>query len=175
VPDSFLGHLQRFCATNCLCCSSKCFWNLFEGKKTQSSWKTNEEPLNAIKEHIQNFPVFKSHYMGQVAQLVLWLATGWTIRGSNPDGGEIFRTSPDRPWGPPSLMYNGYRVFPRSRKQSGRDAGPLSHPKLSIFIAYQKCDRPVLNVGFHNFGTRQVDTYIWKDTIASRGSQEATP
>jgi len=26
--------------------------------------------------------------------------------------GEIFRTSPDRPWSPPSLLYNGYRVFP---------------------------------------------------------------
>jgi hypothetical protein len=23
--------------------------------------------------------------------------TGWTVRGSNPDGGEIFRTCPDRP------------------------------------------------------------------------------
>jgi len=27
-------------------------------------------------------------------------------------GGEIFRTHPDRPWGPPSLLYNGYQVFP---------------------------------------------------------------
>ena len=26
------------------------------------------------------------------------------------EGGEIFR--PGRPWGPPSLLYNGYRVFP---------------------------------------------------------------
>ena len=26
-------------------------------------------------------------------------------------GGEIFSTPPDRPWGPPSLLYNGYRVF----------------------------------------------------------------
>jgi len=26
-------------------------------------------------------------------------------------GGEIFRTRPDRPWGPPGLLYNGYRVF----------------------------------------------------------------
>jgi len=25
---------------------------------------------------------------------------------------EIFRTCPDRPWGTPSLLYNGYRVFP---------------------------------------------------------------
>jgi len=28
-----------------------------------------------------------------------------------PVGGEIFRTRPDRPWGPPTLLYNGYRVF----------------------------------------------------------------
>jgi hypothetical protein len=27
-------------------------------------------------------------------------------------GCEIFLTRPDRPWGPPSLLYNGYRVFP---------------------------------------------------------------
>ena len=38
---------------------------------------------------------------------------GWTVRGSNRGGGEIFRTCPDRPWGPPSLPHNGYRVFPR--------------------------------------------------------------
>jgi hypothetical protein len=34
------------------------------------------------------------------------------VQGSNPSGGEIFRTRPDRPWSPPSLLYNGYRVFP---------------------------------------------------------------
>ena len=40
------------------------------------------------------------------AQSVSRLATGWTVRGSNPDGwGEIFRTRPDRLWGPPSLLY----------------------------------------------------------------------
>ena len=27
-------------------------------------------------------------------------------------GGEIFRIRPDWPWGPPSLLYNSYRVFP---------------------------------------------------------------
>jgi hypothetical protein len=35
--------------------------------------------------------------------------TGWTVRGSNPGGGEIFRTRSEWPWGPPSLLYNGYR------------------------------------------------------------------
>jgi len=29
-----------------------------------------------------------------------------------PVGGEIFRVRSDRPWGPPSLLYNGYRVSP---------------------------------------------------------------
>jgi len=32
--------------------------------------------------------------------------------GSNPGGGEIFRTLPDMPCGPLSLLYNWYRVFP---------------------------------------------------------------
>jgi hypothetical protein len=47
-----------------------------------------------------------------------------TVRGSNPDGGEIFRTCPDRPWGPPSLLYSGYRVFTGRKVWPGRDADP---------------------------------------------------
>ena len=46
-----------------------------------------------------------------IARSVQRLATGWTVRGSNPGGGEIFRTHPHRPWSPPSLLYNGFRVF----------------------------------------------------------------
>jgi len=38
--------------------------------------------------------------------------------------GEIFRTCPDRPWGPPSLLYNRYRVFPGGEERPGRDADP---------------------------------------------------
>ena len=51
------------------------------------------------------------------------IATRWTVRGSNPSGGEIFRTLPERPWGPPSLLYNGYRVFP-----GGKAAGAWRRP-----------------------------------------------
>ena len=40
----------------------------------------------------------------------------------NPVGSEIFRTCPDRPWVPPSLLYNGYRVFPGGKERPGRDA-----------------------------------------------------
>ena len=51
-------------------------------------------------------------------------ATGWTVWGSNPGGGEIFRTCPDWPWGPPSLLYYVYRVFPGGKEQLGHDADP---------------------------------------------------
>jgi hypothetical protein len=61
-----------------------------------------------------------------IAQSVQRLATGWKVRGSNPDGGEIFRTFPDRPWGLPSLLYNGYRVFPRVK--GGRGMTLTTHP-----------------------------------------------
>jgi hypothetical protein len=37
---------------------------------------------------------------------VVDLVTRWT----NPGVGENFRTRLDRPWGPPNLLYNGYRV-----------------------------------------------------------------
>ena len=42
------------------------------------------------------------------------VATRYGIDGPGIEawwGGEIFRTCPDRPRGPPSLLYNGYRVF----------------------------------------------------------------
>jgi len=47
--------------------------------------------------------------------------------------GEIFRTCPDRPWGPPSLLYNGYRVFPRGKGRPGRDAEPSS-PSIAVVM-----------------------------------------
>jgi len=52
------------------------------------------------------------------------MATAWTVWESNPGGGEIFRTCPDRPWGPSSLLCNGYRVFPGGKERPGRDADP---------------------------------------------------
>jgi len=62
--------------------------------------------------------------VARVTQSVYRLATGWTVRGSNPGGGEIFRTFPDRLWGPCNLLYNGYRVFSGGKERPGRDADP---------------------------------------------------
>ena len=67
-----------------------------------------------------------------IAQSVKRLATGWTVRRSNPGRGEIFRTRPDRIWGPPSLLYNGYWVSFPGVKQSGRgvDHTPTSSAEV---------------------------------------------
>jgi len=62
--------------------------------------------------------------VGPAAQSVQRLSTGWTVWGSNPGGGKIFPTCPDPPQGPPSLLYNGYRVFPGGKEQPGSDADP---------------------------------------------------
>jgi hypothetical protein len=42
------------------------------------------------------------------------IATRYGLEGPGIETsrGEIFHTCPDRPWGPPSLLYNGYRVLP---------------------------------------------------------------
>ena len=54
-----------------------------------------------------------SRGVGRNSSVGIAVPTGWTFHGSNPGGGEIFRTRPDRPWGPPSLLYDGYRIsFP---------------------------------------------------------------
>ena len=50
---------------------------------------------------------------------------GWTVRGTNPGACEIFRACPDRLWGPPNLLYNGYRVSLPAVQGSGRG---LDHP-----------------------------------------------
>ena len=62
------------------------------------------------------------------------IATGYGLEGpgSNPGGGEIFRNSPDRPWGPPSLLYNGYRVFPVGKERPVRDADPLTPSSAAV-------------------------------------------
>ena len=46
--------------------------------------------------------------------------------------GEIF-SRPDRPWGPPSLLYNGYRIFPGGTVRRGR-AADHSHPSSAAVM-----------------------------------------
>jgi len=64
------------------------------------------------------------------------IATGYGLDGPGIEsrwGGKIFRTCSDRPWGPPSLLYNEYRVFPGGKEWPGRDADP-SPPSSAVIM-----------------------------------------
>jgi hypothetical protein len=70
--------------------------------------------LLILKVELFSFPHFVS--MEDRDSEVGRLTTGWTIRETNPGGGEIFHTRPERPWGPPSVQYNGHRDFPGAER-----------------------------------------------------------
>jgi hypothetical protein len=59
------------------------------------------------------------------------------VRGSNLGGCEIFRTRPDRLWGPPSLLCNGYLVWYLEVKRPGRG---VYHPPPSSLEVKERVD-----------------------------------
>ena len=71
------------------------------------------------------------------------IVTGYGLDGPGIKsrwGGEIFRNCPDQPWGPPNLLYNGYRVFPGDKKRPGRDTDPsppssaFGHERVELYL-----------------------------------------
>ena len=56
---------------------------------------------------------------------------GLTVRDRIPVGTK-FSAHPDRPWGPPSLLYNGYWVLPGGRGGRGVGLTPHSHLVLKV-------------------------------------------
>jgi hypothetical protein len=58
--------------------------------------------------------IWRLRFVGRGRNSSVGIATGYGLDGpgSYPGGGEIFHTLPDWPWGPLSLPYDGYRVFP---------------------------------------------------------------
>ena len=72
------------------------------------------------------------------AQPVNRFCRGLAVLGSNSGLGEAFRSSPDRYWGPLSLLRNGYRVSFRRVKRPGRGVGLPPHlaPRLKKEQSY---------------------------------------
>jgi hypothetical protein len=62
------------------------------------------------------------------------IATAYGLDGPEIESrwGEIFRTCTYRPWGPPNLLYNRYRVFPGGMVRTGRDADPSPPPSAEV-------------------------------------------
>ena len=67
------------------------------------------------------------------------IVTDYGLDGSGIESrwwGEIFRTCPDRPWGPTSLLYDGYRVFPGGKERPERDADPSHTSSAVVYSPY---------------------------------------
>jgi hypothetical protein len=99
------------------------YYYLQSGKKTQSYFLiyiNDACQQSYICYTVQNNRTMWSGWLSRYSD---WLRVG---RSGDliPVGGEIFRSCPDRLWGPPSLLYSVYRVFPGGRKRPGRDADP---------------------------------------------------
>ena len=101
-------------------------------------------------------------FVGRVALSVQQLATTWTVWGSNPGGDETFRTCPDLPWGPPSLLYNGYRVYPGGKERPGVTLTPhqllvlWSRKRRTIPVRPLWAVRPLVSLcQLPSFGARQ--------------------
>jgi hypothetical protein len=67
-------------------------------------------------------------FVGRGSEVGTATCYGMDGPGTNPGGAEIFRTRPDRPWGPSRLLYNGYRVSFSGVKRLG---GGADHPHPS--------------------------------------------
>jgi hypothetical protein len=91
---------------------------------------------------------FNSAFKGLMLQIhcgpgsSVGIAIGYGLDGPEIESrwGEIFRTCPDRPWGPPSLLYNGYWVFPEGKERPGHDADPspasnaVGHERVELYL-----------------------------------------
>ena len=68
--------------------------------------------------------------------------TGYGLDGPGIESqwGRDFPHLWDRTWGPPSLLYNGYRVFPGGKERPGRDADPsppssaVGHERIELYL-----------------------------------------
>jgi hypothetical protein len=61
-------------------------------------------------------------------------ATGYGLDGPGIESRweEIFRTCPERRWGPLSLLYSEYRVFPGGKEQPGPGTDPSPHSSAIV-------------------------------------------
>jgi len=118
---------KYFRCDTCGCSQWRCWssrssgmWRRVVGYVILDVWNNHNSLIFTVKLHRKRVTVDTL-----TLKWIFYDPSKWTARGSNPGRGEILRTCPDQPWGPPRLLYNGHRVsFPRL-KWPGRDA---DHP-----------------------------------------------
>jgi len=73
---------------------------------------------------------------------IVGIATGYGLDGPRIEswGGARFSAPVQTPCGPPSLLYNGYRVFPGGKERPGRNTDPsppsstIGHEEVELYL-----------------------------------------
>ena len=95
----YVSRLTPF-AVQLIICKLPCgTWTVHQG--CTNPWRQNFVRWRLIFVDPQYGPWCVWHYWR--LEVAPRLSKGWTARGSNPSGGEMFHAPPDRPWSPPSL------------------------------------------------------------------------
>ena len=90
--------------------------------------------------------------------------TGWTD-GDRVPVGTRFSARPDRLWGPPSFLYNGYRVFPGGKVRPGRAADHLSTSSATVMEEYRYNSTHPLGHTGPLTGSLYFYIYIYSSTV----------
>ena len=88
------------------------------------------------------------------------MATGWTVRGSNSGGGEIFRPRPDRPLGSPTFLYTGFPYL--SRIERGRSVALTTNAHVAPWLKKEESYTCAPCVGLH---CKLLYLYSWSPLI----------
>ena len=118
---------------------------------TDVEWDLLHQKSQFVSEWIRTLTVSK---IITVLIIILWepgsvvgTATGYGLDGPGIEswwGRDYPRTCPDQHWGPPSLLYNGYRVFPRGKERPGRDADPSPPSSAVVMKGYRYTSTPTM-------------------------------
>jgi hypothetical protein len=117
---------------------SLCFYKILAHTSLLMSLIVTICYTNHIPTFVSNTTLYNLQYGAGVAQSVYYLTTDWTTGRSGFDFRQrqkifLYPLCPDRLWGPPSLMSNGYRgSFPQGKVGPLRDADhwPLSSTEV---------------------------------------------
>jgi hypothetical protein len=109
---------------------------------------------------------------------IVGIASGYGLDGPGIESrwGDISHTCPDRLWGPPSLVYNMYRVFPGGKERPGRDADsspllvPWSWKSRAIPLLPLRAVRPVQTLSACAMGALYLLPYLETGILTSVSS-----
>ena len=115
-----------------LCERFRIFWRNAVSFSPRVRWSMNNTKRGVNREaacllYLWSYQPLK--WAGDLGRYSDWLRAGWS--GDRIPVGARFFAPVQKGWGPPNLLYNGYRVFSGGKERPGRDADP-SPPSSAV-------------------------------------------